>query len=218
MSQIGALRRLAHLAARRRGEKRRGEGVELLRAHAVAEIDAVDDVAPLVRAAHLQPAVAPLREFDEVVGLQDHVVEFEEGQRLLAIEPELDRIEGEHAVDGEMAADVAQELQVVDAAQPVGVVEHQRVGRAAAVSQIVGEDLLERGDVLLDRLDRHELARLVLEGGVADHAGAAAHQGDRPVPRLLQPVEQHDLDQRAGMQARGRRVEADIGGHGLLLQ
>ena len=40
--------------------KRRGQGVKLRRAHAVAEIDAVDDVAPLVRAAHLQAAVVAL--------------------------------------------------------------------------------------------------------------------------------------------------------------
>ena len=32
-------------------------------------------------------AVAPV-ELDEVVGLQDHVVEFEEAQRLLAVEPQ----------------------------------------------------------------------------------------------------------------------------------
>ena len=49
-----ARRRLAHLGARGGGEQRRGQRVELRRAHAVAEIDAVDDVAPLVRAAHLQ--------------------------------------------------------------------------------------------------------------------------------------------------------------------
>ena len=79
-----------------------------------AEIDAVDDVAPLVRAAHLQhAAVAPVQ-LDEIVGLQDHVVEFEERQLLLAVEPQLHRIEGQHAVDGEMPADVAQEIDVVE--------------------------------------------------------------------------------------------------------
>ena len=35
-------------------------------------------------------------------------------------------------------------------------------------------------------------AALVLAGGVADPGGAAAHQGDRAVPGLLHPVEQHD--------------------------
>ena len=109
-----ALGRLAHLGARRGGQQRRGQRVELLRAHAVAEVDAVDDIAPLVGAAHLQIAAVAARQFDVVVGLADHVVEFEEGHRLLAVEPQLDRIEGQHAVDREMPADIAQELDVAE--------------------------------------------------------------------------------------------------------
>jgi hypothetical protein len=85
----GAGGRLAHLGA---GEVV-SSGVVSAKScgvhHAVAEIDAVDDVAPLVGAAHLQPAAVALVQLHEVVGLQDHVVEFEEGQRLLAVEPQL---------------------------------------------------------------------------------------------------------------------------------
>ena len=125
-------RGLAHLGARRRGEQRAGQRIELMRAHAAAEIDAVDDVAPLVRAAHLQIAAVAARELDEVVGLQDHVVEFDERQLLLAVEPQLHRIHREHAVDREMAADVAQHLDVVELGQPLGVVRHHGVALAAA--------------------------------------------------------------------------------------
>ena len=42
------------------------------------EIDAGDDVAPLIGAAHLQPAAVAPVQLDEIVGLQDHVIEFEE--------------------------------------------------------------------------------------------------------------------------------------------
>ena len=48
----------------------------------------------------------------EIVGLEDHVIEFEEGQRLLAVEAKLDRIEGHHAVDGEMRPDRAQQVEI----------------------------------------------------------------------------------------------------------
>ena len=89
------------------------EGIELRRAHAAAEIDAGDDVAPLVGAAHLQDAAMAAVELDEVVGLQAHVVELEERQLLVALEPHLDRIDRQHAVDREMPADVAQEVDVV---------------------------------------------------------------------------------------------------------
>ena len=50
---------LAHFRAGSEGDERRGQGIELLEAHAPAEIDAGDDVAPLVGAAHLQ--VTPWR-------------------------------------------------------------------------------------------------------------------------------------------------------------
>ena len=52
-------------------------------------------------------------ELEEVVGLQDHVVELEEDQRLVAVEPRASPVEGEHAVDREVPADVAQEADVV---------------------------------------------------------------------------------------------------------
>lgn len=40
-------------------------------------------------------------ELEEVVGLQEHVVEFEEGEGGLAIQPLLHTVEGQHPVDGE---------------------------------------------------------------------------------------------------------------------
>ena len=84
---------LAHLGAGRRRDQRRGEREQLRIVHAPAEIDAVDDIAPLIGAAHLQHAVVALVQFDEVVGLQHHVIEFEERQFLLAVEPHFHRVE-----------------------------------------------------------------------------------------------------------------------------
>ena len=69
---------LAHLGARRGGDERRGQREELRVVQAAAKIDAADDIAPLIRSAHLQHAAVTPIKFDEVIGLQDHVVEFEE--------------------------------------------------------------------------------------------------------------------------------------------
>ena len=172
------------------------------------EIDAVDDVAPLVRAAHLQNAAVALVEFNEIVRLQDHVVEFEKRQRLLAIEPKLHRIERQHLVDGEMPADVAQEGNVVQLVEPIGVVRHDRAGAEIEKAREHGAD---RGDIGVDLLGGEQRAARVLAGGIADLAGAATHQRDRTMPGLLQPSQHHDGQQIADMQARRGRIEADIG-------
>ena len=59
--------------------------------------------------------------------------------------------------------------------------------------------------------DREQLAAFVLARRVADHRRAAAHQRDRLAARLLQPVQHHDLDERADVQRRRGAIEADVG-------
>ena len=98
-----------------------------MRAHAPAEVDAHDDVAPLVGAAHLQVAAGAPRQLDVVVGLADHVVELDEAHLLLALEAQAHRVHGQHAIDREMPADVAQHVDVVELGQPLGIVEHDGV-------------------------------------------------------------------------------------------
>ena len=103
-----------------------------------------------------------LVEFGEIVGLQAHVVELEERELVLALEPELDRIHRQHAVDRKMPADVAQEVDVVELGQPFGVVGHDRVVLALAEADEMREGLADAGLVGLDRLDRQQLAAFVL--------------------------------------------------------
>src|SRR6185437_7297292 len=88
------------------------------------ELDARDDVAPLIGAAHLHGAIMPPRQLQEIIGLEHHVVELEEGERLLALEPQFDAVEAEHAVDREMPAIVPEEGDVVELVEPIGVVDH----------------------------------------------------------------------------------------------
>src|SRR5690606_2069375 len=174
--------------------------------------DARGDVPPLVRAAHLQGDAQPPVQLQEVDGLHQHVVELEEGHRLLALEPQPDRVEAQHAVDGEVRAVLAQELNVAVGGQPLVVVEHDRPGRAVAEVEELLEHRADRGDVRLDGFVGQLGPRGVLAGRVADLGGAAAHQYDRLVTRLLQPAQHHDLDQAADVQRRGGGVEADVAG------
>ena len=211
MSQTAPLRRLAHLGAVGGRDQRRRQPEELGCRRCAGQLDAVDDIAPLVRAAHLQPAAGAAGQLEEVVGLEDHVVELEEGQRLLAVEAQLDAVEGQHAVDGEVAADLAQERYVLRARQPFVIVEHDGVGGPVAEDQEALEHPADAGDVGLDSSWLSSWRALVLAAGVADLGRPAAHQHDRLVPGLLQPAQHHDLDERADVQRRRRGVEADVG-------
>ena len=179
------------------------------------EIDPIDNVAPLVRTAHLQLDVIALVKLHKVIGLQDHVVELKEAQRLFAIQPLLDRVKAQHAVDREVLANIAEEFEVVERHQPFGIVQHQAVLWSIAKGQVVGEHPLDAVDIGLDHLRRHQLAGFVLEGRVTHHAGAATHQGNGPVAGFFQPVQHHDLDQAPHMQRGSGGVEPDIGSDGF---
>ncbi len=166
---------------------------------------------PLVRAAHLQNAAVALVEFDEIIGLQAHVIEFEERQFLVAFEPHLDGVHRQHAIDRKMPPDLAEKIDVVEAHQPVGVIGHDSVFAALAEVEEFGKDALDPLLVGLDRLERKHLAAFVLPGGIANPRRAAAHQRDRLAAGLLQQAQQHDLHQRADMERGRRAVEPDIG-------
>ena len=75
----------------------------------------------------MQLAVTGACEDEEVVGLDDHVVELQQRQRLLAREPLTNGVEGEHAVDREMRPEVTQKIDVADAVQPFGVVHRDGI-------------------------------------------------------------------------------------------
>ena len=155
-----------------------------------------------------QPVAA--RQLQEIVGLHHHVVELEQRQRLLALQPQLHRIEGEHAVDGEMRAEIAQERDVAELVQPLGVVDQQRA--AGAEVEELGERPLDAALVGVDLRLGQQLPAFILARRVADLGRAATHQRDRPVAGLLQVAQHHDADQIADMQAVGGAVVADIGG------
>ncbi len=69
----------------------------------------------------------------EVVRLQQHVAEF--GERQAALEPDLDRVLGEHVRDREVLAGVAQEVDQRQLAEPVEVVDHDAPRRRRARSR-----------------------------------------------------------------------------------
>ena len=161
---------------------------------------------PLVVAAALHDAVVLLEHVVEVVALHYHVVELEEAQTLL--HALLVALGAQHVVDGEAGADVAQQLDIVELEQPVGVVEHESLA-VGEVYELAHLDFELRGVGLYLLLGEH-LAHVGAAGGVADHRRAAAEQSYRTVARELEAAHQVERHEVADVQAVRRRIEAYI--------
>ena len=197
---------LAHLLALGVGQQGDGHGVGVLAQLAADQLGAAQHIAPLVVAAELHVAAVVLEHVVEVVALHDHVVELEEGQALF--HPLLVALGAQHIVDREAGAHLPQQLDVVQLEQPVGVVQHQGLALAE-----INEALhlpLEAGGVVVDVLFGQHLAHIGAAGGVADHGGAAADQGDGLVAGHLQALHQGQGHEVAGGQAVGGAVKADV--------
>ena len=59
----------AHFLAVAGGQEGRGQAVNLVIQNAAGQVDPVDDIAPLIAAAHLQQTAIAAVQFEEVVGL-----------------------------------------------------------------------------------------------------------------------------------------------------
>ncbi len=159
----------------------------------------------------MQLAAEAARQLGEIVSLQDRVVEFEKAERLVALQPEPDAVLGQHAVYREMPTDIAQQRNVAEFVEPVGVVDHHRIARTVAELQEFHENLADAGHIVGDLGIVEELAGFVLAGRIADPRRPAAHQDDRLVPAALKQPQQHDADEAADMEAVRRAVKAVIG-------
>ena len=100
-----------------------------------------------------------------------------------------------------MFADIADELQEGELAHPVVVVDQQGgVGFLAVEVEELAQLFFDALLVVAQRGFIQQVAFLAFAGGVADHAGGAAEQGDGPVAAALQVRQHHDAHQVADMQ------------------
>ncbi len=140
----------------------------------------------------------------KVVGLDQGVVQLDE-RKAAVLEAFPVRAVLHQLVDGEVAANIAQELDPLQAKQPIGVVDHQRT--ITRKIQIAAEMLTDAGQVAVDLFDGQHRPLGGAIGWVTNHARAAADDGDRPMPELLRVGQRHDAHQVPGVQAGGGRVE-----------
>ncbi len=111
-----------------------------------------------------------------------------------------------------MLADVAQEIDHALLDQPLGVVQQQRGRGTGAEFQKPRGLVAHAMHVLADFVLGEQRALARLPRGIADQAGPAAHQHDRPMAAALQIGEQHQRHEIAELQRGCRRVEAAVGG------
>ena len=186
--------------------------------YAANQLLARQNVAPLVAASHLDGAVVVLRQVEEVVGLQQHVAELGERDAVFALfQPGAHRVALDHLVDRKMLADVAQEIHQVQGHQPIGIVQHER----PVVRRKIEEPAqlhADPGAVLLGLLFCQQGSLGALAAGIADQAGPAAHQHQRPVAMALGVGQRHHGNEAAEVEAVGRRIEADVHGAASLAE
>ena len=184
--------------------------------HPAVQIDATDDVPPLIGAADLQRAPHGATQLHEIVGLQEHVGEL--GVRdPVTVQTTLDRVTPEHGVEREVLADVAEELDGGQVTGPLHVVDHPR---AHGPLGEVHEELELTGDALgpLGHGVRGVHGALPDLAGVADHPCRSPGQHDRPVPGQLEPPQGEKRDQVTCVQARTGGIEAAVQRHGALVE
>ena len=177
---------------------------------AAHQVDAGNNVAPLVVAADLQGAAVALRQFHEIVGLQEHVAELGVGNaRVVALQPAADGVALNHGIDRKVLAHVTKEADDVDPPRPVEIVRHDGAG--------VALEIQKRLDLPPNPFDPAADHRLVVqppfivpERRVADQSRGAAEQQDRAVPLDLEAPQREQRDQVADVQAVGGGIEAAI--------
>ena len=120
------------------------------------------------------------------------------------------RLPGHHLVDGDVLADVAEEVEQAQVAGPVPVVDQPRRVDDGERSTIRPIWALMAATLARQRLVVEQVALLGAPARVADHARGAAGQGDRPVPGVLEAAQHEQADQVADVQAVGGRVAAVV--------
>ena len=128
-----------------------GEGLLVGAEFAADEFRAGGDVAPLVGAAHLQLTAFMFKQIEEVVALNELVAELGERHSVaFAVETFLHRVLGHHVVDGDVFADVADEMQECVVFHPVIIVDEFGAVRLVAVEvEELCELFLDAGLVML---------------------------------------------------------------------
>ena len=206
---------LTELTAVSFGNQRTCQGVRLVAGDLLDELGTGGDIAPLIRATHLEFAVLMLVEVHEIVALEELIGELGERHTLreLAVETLLDGVLRHHIVDGDEFADVAREIKEGVVLHPVVVIDQLgSVGFIGIEIQEVLQLLADTLHVMAEGLLGQEVTLGRLAGRVTDHTRCAAQESDGFMAAGLQVTQHHDAAQVADMETIRRGVDTHVGG------
>ena len=132
------------------------------------QVDAGDDVAPLIAAAHLQADAKGPVEMEKIVGLQRLVRELGETDAVLGLHAATDRFPGQHLADPETPAHVAKEIKQVEGKEPIGVIHQHGGGGATAEIEESLELSADAGDIIPYPVHIEKIPFGAAAGGIAD--------------------------------------------------
>ena len=202
---------LAELSAVGVGDERESEAVNGFGKFTAREVDSGGDVAPLIAAADLQVAVVRLFEVKEIERLQKHIRKFGVTDADVAVfHAGADAFFGDHCVDGEMLADVAQEIEQRDGVRPVGIVEQLGGVFGGLKIEELGELHLHRGDVGGEQFGRKQIALGGFATRIANGTGGPAGERDGNVAEILKTPQRNQRHEVADVQAVGGGIETAI--------
>ena len=118
----------------------------------------------------------------KVVGLHDHVVELKEGEPFF--HTLLIALGAQHIVDAEAGAHLAQQIDIVELQEPIGIIEHDRLVLAKLDKAL--HLALEAFGIVGDILSGEHLSHIGATGGVTNHSGAATNESNGVISRHLQ--------------------------------
>jgi len=206
---------LPHLLPGGSQNQGRDHGERLITSNPADQIDARQDIEPLVDPADLQGAVPNSVKMQKIIGLEQRVIQLDKIQpfpcHAFAIGAVLQEL-----IDAEMDADVPQESEITEGCEPIKVVEHE-----SSIVREVNESFelpAKTGNVCCDLFLSKEASRFRLPCRVTNQSGSAAHDNKRNMPSALKMRKHHDGHEVPEMQAGGSRIVSAVDSQGSVFE
>ena len=104
---------------------------------------------------------------------------------MFTFQTNFNRVKAQHPVDRKMPPEITQEFDVVQFIKPVGVIDHDRIGRAIAKCQELLKHFFDASHVGGNDFVGQNRAGVVTAGWITNTRGTAAHQNNRLVAGFL---------------------------------